>query len=442
MQNPADYKKMAEQIFTHSVEAVHPSQLIHQAVKLNANKLHIAGQQIDVETINHIYVVGAGKATAPMAEALEEIVGDFIKEGIILVKHGHTLPLRKIETIEAGHPVPDEPGVKGTQAMLQLLKKVTDKDLVIVLISGGGSSLLIDLPPDCSLRQLQECFQILLRSGATIVEMNAIRKHLSQVKGGQLAKLCYPAKLITLILSDVVGDPLDVIASGPTVADPSTFADAWQVIEKYKLHNQIPSAIRKHLEMGIQGIVPETPKPADPIFRSVSNFIIGSNTIALEAARQKATQLGFHTSILQANITGEAREVAAMLVKEARKVSADANYSKPACLLMGGETTVTVTGKGLGGRNQELVLVAALTLQAHENIVILSGGTDGSDGPTDAAGAIADGQTVIQALHSGVDAQTFLDANDSYYFFKKAGGHITTGPTLTNVMDVMVALIY
>jgi glycerate-2-kinase len=438
----ADLIQYARDIFLYAVEAVHPYALTQQNITLAGHLLHIAGESVELTHINHIYITGAGKATAAMAKAVEDVLGNRISGGIIIVKYGHTTDLQHITTIEAAHPVPDENGVSGTRQLLDLIKQATEHDLVITLLSGGGSALLIDLPPGCTLAELQACFTLLLHSGASIEEINTIRKHLSGVKGGQLAKAVYPARQVTLILSDVIGDPMDVIASGPMVADPTTFKDAWQVIEKYQLQQVISSNIRIHLQQGLAGQIAETPKPGDRVLALTSNYIIGSNAIALQAAQDKARQKGFYTKILGADISGDAAEAAIRLVAQARLLAGDPTVPKPACLLMGGETTVVVTGKGKGGRNQHLALAASLLLSPEDHIVILAAGTDGTDGPTKAAGAVVHGSTVQTAAAKGIHAKEYLQNNDSYHFFELTGGHIMTGPTMTNVMDIMIALVY
>jgi glycerate-2-kinase len=437
-----DYLQDAINLFQHAVKAVHPYALTRQNISSEGSCLHIAGESIALENIHRIYVTGAGKATAAMAKAVEDALGSKISGGLVILKYGHTVDLQHITIIEAAHPVPDGNGVSGTLQLLELLDKTTENDLVITLLSGGGSALLIDLPPGCSLAELQDCFTLLLRSGASIEEVNTVRKHLSAIKGGQLAKAVYPARLVTLILSDVIGDPLDVIASGPTVADPTTFEDAWQIIQKYRLEEMISSSIRIHLQQGLLGHIPDTPKPDDPIFRYACNYIIGSNSIALQAAENKAKEWGYQTRVLGADINGDAAEAAIQLVSQARRFALDKAVAKPVCLLMGGETTVVVTGKGKGGRNQHLALAAALQLRPEDNIILLAAGTDGTDGPTDAAGAVVNGATVHTAAAKGIQAQEYLINNDSYHFFKQAGGHIITGPTMTNVMDIMIALVY
>lgn len=442
MPPPAPFLRTAEALFRTAVAAVQPAPLIRQHVRRDGNELTIAGSTFDLSTVEHIYVVGAGKATAPMAATLEEILGEAIAGGIILVKYGHVAPLRRIRTVEAAHPVPDENGLAGTGQLVALLEKAGERDLVICLLSGGGSALLIDAPPGCSLAQVQPFFGQLLASGADIAEMNTVRKHLSAVKGGGLARAAFPARVVSLILSDVIGDPLDVIASGPTVADPTTFADALRVVEKYGLAERAPAALLAHLQKGLRGEVPETPKASDPVLAMTANCLIGSNRIALEAALAEARRRGFHPQIMTDRIAGEAREVAGEVVRQAKRVAGDPAAAKPACLLWGGETTVTLgDAGGLGGRNQELALAAALLLENEPGITILAGGTDGTDGPTHAAGAVADGTTAPGARAKGVVPEEYLAAHDAYHFFRQAGGHLVTGPTLTNVMDVIIALV-
>jgi glycerate 2-kinase len=438
----AQSRKTAEAIFTAAVEAVQPQHLMRSHVSLHEDELRIAGQSIPLQEIRRVRVVGAGKATAAMAQALESVLGERITDGLIIVKHGHGLPLHHIRTVEAAHPVPDESGIRGTAELLTLLSDATENDLVIALISGGGSALLIDLPEGCTLNELQRFFELMLQSGADIGEMNTLRKHLSAVKGGQLAKAAYPARLHALILSDVIGDPLDVIASGPTVPDPTTFADAWRVIQKYRLEDKIPASIRRHLEAGLAGTVPDTPKAGEVFFRRTYTTIIGSNAIALTAAAAKARELAFDLVILSSRISGEAREAARQLVDTARQIAEGPHHLQPVCLLMGGETTVTVRGTGKGGRNQEFALAAAIQLAGLPQVTVLSGGTDGSDGPTDAAGAVVDHITLQRAKELLLDPVAYLQNNDAYHFFEKTGGLLITGPTLTNVMDIMLALVY
>jgi len=315
-------------------------------------------------------------------------------------------------------------------------------DLVLFLLSGGGSALL-PLPVEgISLKEKQELTQLLLDCGADIKEINTVRKHISQLKGGWLARWAYPSTVITLILSDVVGNPLEMIASGPMVPDPSTFEEAWQVIEKYDLSEKVPPSIKNHLLQGKEKRVEETPKPGEEIFERVFNLIIGSNILALQGAEKEAQKFGFHSLILSSSIIGDTREVARFHGAIAREVvSTDHPIPKPACILSGGETTVTLHGNGLGGRNQEFCLAGSFEIEGLEKVVLLSGGTDGTDGPTDAAGAISDHTTLQRARAMGLDPKAYLRNNDSYHFFKQLGDLLITGPTRTNVMDVRIILI-
>jgi len=436
-----DHRNTAEAIFRHALRAVDPFTLVKNSIRIEGKTLHIVRQAFELEQLGRIYVIGAGKAAAPMAQAAETILGSHITAGVIITKYGHGLPLQYIQVIEAAHPLPDASGLQGTQAILSILSQTRENDLVIVLLSGGGSSLLADVPPDCTLTELQNGMEAQLHSGADIEEMNTVRKHLSAVKGGQLARAAYPARMVTLILSDVVGDNLSVIASGPTVADPTTFGDAWDIILKYNLTEKIPDAILRHLQSGKAGHIPETPKPGDPVWNNVSNELIGSNQLALQAARKKAEALGFYTQILTDQMTGEAHNVALNLLEQAKIIASDKQNPRPVCLLAGGETTVTVCGNGLGGRNQELALVAAIALEHQPGITLLAAGTDGTDGPTDATGAVVDARTLLTAKSKGMDASDFLSRNDSYHFFQHVGGHLLTGSTQTNVMDLVIILI-
>lgn len=437
-----DQRQVAETIFTYALTAVEPAQLIKRAIRINGHTLHCVDDIVDLQDFNNIYVIGAGKASVPMAAAMEEIIDSKISRGAITTKYGHATPLHYIVTTEAGHPVPDENGLKGTDAIKSILESATEDDLAILLLSGGGSALLADIPWGCTLSDIQQCNELLLQSGADIVEINTVRKHLSNVKGGQLARVAYPAKVITLILSDVSGDPLDVIASGPTVPDPTTFADAWKVLELYNLLNKVPDSVLVYLTEGKTGTYPETPKPGDRIFERVSNYIIGSNRLALAFARKKAEELGYFVDVYSEQLKGEAREVAKTIINYAKDVYADISKPKPYCILAGGETTVTIHGSGLGGRNQELALAAAIEIEHHTGITLLSAGTDGTDGPTDATGAVVDSATVFHATELGIDGNVYLKNNNSYHFFQQVGGHLITGPTQTNVMDLIIVLIH
>jgi hydroxypyruvate reductase len=430
-------RKHAISIFNAAVAAVQPSHLMQQHIRLHNGILTVCGKTFDLPVGRPIWVFGAGKAAAAMAQALEVILSGIPVQGIIITKYEHALPLQHIDIAEAGHPLPDENGVQATARMIQQLKAVQSHDVVLFLLSGGASALLADYPEGADLAQAQQVFELLLKSGADIHEMNVVRKHLSSVKGGQLALLADTDMWCSLILSDVVGDDLSIIGSGPTVPDPSTFADAIAILDKYDLTAKLPAPIYDHLQRGRAGAVPETPKPGHPALKAVNNFLMGSNAIALEAAQQKARALGYQTQILTSTATGQATALAEHLVTAAK----DWKGRRPACILMGGESTVSVTGNGLGGRNQHLALAAGLLLAEQPDITILSAGTDGSDGPTDAAGAITDRELMLSASAQGLDATYYFEQHDAYHFFEKAGGLIKTGPTQTNVMDIMMAII-
>ena len=437
-------RQHALDIFNTAVAAVQPNNLLNKFIEVNNNSLRLGDQYYNWEEKKNIFVIGAGKASAAMAVEVEKILGNRIKEGIIITKYGHALPLNIIRCIEASHPVPDENGLKATSSIIQLLQQVGENDLVISLISGGASALLADVPPNISLRNLQHLFKQLLDSGATISEMNAVRKHLSQIKGGQLSRLALPATLTSFILSDVIGNDLSVIASGPTVGDPSTFNDAIAVLKKYNLNQKVASSIFTYLQNGTKGKILETPKPGDIAFSKTHNYLIGSNGIALKAAAEKATSLGYKTIILTDALSGEAKEKAAELVTFLFSQKREDNNRT--CYLMGGETTVTIKGAGKGGRNQEYALAALQALMQKEqhandkDWIILSAGTDGTDGPTDAAGAFIDHDVLGNTLLHHLNPTHFLENNDAYHFFKKAGGLVFTGATQTNVMDIIIAI--
>lgn len=435
-------RQEAQQIFAQAVSAVHPQNIMANQISLKGQTLRIGGHSYSLARFKRIFVAGCGKASAAMAAGLEKILGARINAGLINVKYGHGEKLRYIRCQEAGHPLPDENGLKGALEMMKMLRHLNEEDLVIFLISGGGSALLPAPIAGITLKEKQKVTDLLLRCGATIQEINTLRKHLSLLKGGGLAKLTFPATLISLILSDVVGDPLDAIASGPTVPDPTTFKDCAEILDRYNLWSKIPSAVAKHIREGLKGKREETLKAGAEAFKKVTNIIVGNNLLAMKAAQQKARSLGYKTLLLSSRIIGETREVAKVHTAIAKEVLATGiPLSPPACILSGGETTVTLKGKGKGGRNQEFALAAALDIVGIKGVVILSAGTDGTDGPTDAAGAFADGETVLRAKARGLMAETYLAQNNSYPFFKRLGDLFITGPTGTNVMDLRVILI-
>ena len=431
-----------QQILHSSLQSVDPINLIRQQIRRIDDRLILPdGYEIDLDMYERVFLCGAGKGAAPMTRAVEDLLDERLVKGNIIVKYGHLDSLRKTQIFEAGHPVPDQNTIQATDQILNDLRNLSKSDCVFVLLTGGGSALLESLPVEITLEDLQVLNKILLSCGATIHEINCVRKHISKVKGGQLARYIYPANCITLVLSDVIGDNLSVIASGPTSPDNSTFDDALSIFHKYAIENDIPSSIFSYIKDGASGHVSETPKFGDTIFDNVHNLVIGNNRLALATAREKAESLGYHTLILTTTLQGEAKEIAQVLAAIIREIQ-DTNtpIKKPACLLLGGEPTVHIKGKGKGGRNQELCL--ALTLAAIEKpYVFFSCGTDGTDGPTDAAGAIVSNETLAKSEKIGLKAIEYLRNNDSYNFFNPLGDLIKTGPTKTNVMDILCALI-
>ncbi len=432
----------ARSVFQAALRAADPAEAIERHLRIENGVLHAAGRRYPLSNFDRIYVIGAGKASAVMARAVERTLGRRITGGFVNTKYGHGAKLRRIELHECGHPVPDEAGVRGAGRIAGIAANAGERDLIVCVISGGASALLPMPAAPVTLAEKQEVTSLLLASGATIHEINAVRKHISAIKGGRLVELAYPATVLSLLLSDVIGDDLDVIGSGPAAPDASTFSDALRVLAKYALLDRVPRSVRCLLETGAQGAVPETPKPGDPLFARVRNLVVGSNRLAVAAAEAKARDLGYRPVVLSTSIEGETRDIALMHAAIAREILESGRPARPpACLISGGETTVTLCGGGLGGRNQEFVLAAAIALAGRGRVVVLSAGTDGTDGPTDAAGALADGRTVRRAADLGLDARRSLANNDSYRFFKPLGDLVKTGPTGTNVMDIRLLLI-
>ena len=437
-------QQYAHEIFNAALKAVHPYHLIRDQIKRHKDQLILPDKsKLDLKSFDHIYIIGTGKSAAPMARAMEEILTDVLTGGKIIVKYGHTDKLDKIVQYEAGHPLPDENTLVASRQLLVYTTHLTSRDLVIVLLSGGGSALLEYLPTEINLNELKELIQLLIQSGATISEINCIRKHVSMVKGGQLAWFIAPARCISFILSDVLGDDPAVIASGPTAADPSTYTEAIHILQKYQIFTKVPASIRTHLEKGYSIQIKETPKPGDKIFERVQNFLIGNNTLALQAAEKKAVKLGFQTQINTSKIHEPVQKVAdkiSGIITELQEKSKPAD--KPVCVLLGGEPTVKVSGQGTGGRNQHLALLVAHLLRDNTKpYLFMSCGTDGTDGPTDAAGALVTSQTITQAAKKDLNPQDFLNNYDSYHFFDPLDLLIKTGPTLTNVMDIMLVMV-
>lgn len=441
VQATADLRRAAAQILDQALRAADPRPAIARRVRVEGNAVVIAGKAHPLPAHGRVLVVGAGKAGAPMAQAIEDILGDRVTAGVVVVKTGHTVPLRRIRLREAGHPLPDNSGVAAAEEILALLSGLEPDDLVICLISGGGSALLPLPRPGLTLADMVRTTDLLLRSGADITELNTVRKHLSRIAGGQLARAASPARLVSLVVSDIVGSPLDAIASGPTVPDPTTYADALAVLAKYGLTDAVRSPVLATFRRGEVGELPETPKPGDPAFAHTQVVIVVDSAAAARAAHGAATDLGFHTLTLSTYMEGEAREVGRVLAGIAREIDAAGNpVARPACIVAGGETTVTVVGNGRGGRNQEVALGAAQGIAGLPSVLVVSFATDGTDGPTDAAGAVADGTTLARARAKGLDLARTLARNDAYPFLDALGDLIRTGPTNTNVNDVMLIL--
>ncbi len=433
---------ICQSLFQAALRAVDPRAATQRALRRDGEMLTVGGATLDLTCVRNIVVIGFGKAAVPMAQAVEKALGDRITRGIVVTKQGQRAPTAIIAVREAAHPTPDAAGIEATAAILDALHGLTRDDLVLCLVSGGGSALFEQPVDGVSLRDMQQTTKQLIRAGAPITALNAVRKHLSMVKGGQLARHAAPATLVALMVSDVVGDPLDVTASGPTVPDPTTFVDALAALDRYDVQATVPAAVRAYLEAGMRGEHPETPKSDDPCFATTHTHIIANAQMALDAAAQAAAAIGLPTLVLSSTFEGEAREVAGLWASIARQVRDHAQpIAPPCCLLAGGETTVTVTGNGQGGRNTEFTLAAALALDGTEGITIASLATDGGDGTTDAAGAVASGATIAYARAAGLDAADFVARNDAYTFFDRVGGLIRSGPTGTNVNDLMIALI-
>ena len=389
-----------------------------------------------------VVVVGAGKASGAMAAAVEHTLGDRVAGGLVVVKNGYRADTRRIELVEAGHPVPDARGEAGAARIRALAETLGADDLLLVLVSGGGSALTPAPAPPITLADKQALTRLLLGAGANINQLNAVRKHCSRLKGGQLARAADPARVHALLLSDVIGDPVDVIASGSTAPDASTFADALAILDRFALRTRAPASIVDRLERGASGEIPETPKPDDPVFRHVANVVVGNNALVVDAAGARARALGYAPHVLTRGLEGEAREVAERLVGLAREIrDGRGPVRPPACVIAGGETTVTVRGRGTGGRCQEFALAAAIALDGVDRVVALAAGTDGTDGPTDAAGAVADGRSAGRARQLGQDPGARLADNDSNPVLGALGDLVITGPTRTNLLDLYLLLI-
>jgi len=436
-------RELAINALNAALEAVDPKLIIKSKVKVRGDSLKIGNLCFNLDEFKNIFVVGGGKASGSMAEALEEVLGDRITDGAVNVPYA-SVPYQtiRVKLQQASHPIPGISGVRGTSRMLDLVGQAEENDLIICLLSGGGSSLMPQPCSGVSLHDKRRVTDALLKSGATISEVNAVRKHISRFKGGWLAKRAYPATVVNLILSDVVGDPLDSIASGPTVPDSTTFNDAIEILKRYRLWNMVPASVRRVLLNGEKGLVPETPKAGDKAFTRVRNIVVGNNMTATLAAYDTLQEDGLNTLLLTSCLEGQARDVGTVFASIAREIGASGKpLQKPAGVVAGGETTVKVVGRGRGGRNQEIALGAGLKIGDMDGMVVASMSTDGVDGPTDAAGALADGRTVVRARELGLDPRSFLVENDSYSFFSRLGDLVFTGATGTNVGDVSVIVV-
>lgn len=437
-----DLKQTAREIFTEAVRAADPYECIKRFVRIESDGLVIGDERYPEDRYRRVVVVGGGKASARMAQALEDVLGDRIADGWVNTKYGHALPLRKITVHECGHPVPDEQGIEGTRRIVDLLRGADEQTLVICLLSGGGSALMPAPVEGITLEEKQEVTKLLLGAGASIEEINAIRKHLSILKGGGMARLASPARLHVLILSDVVGDRLDTIASGPATADATTFHDCIEFCRRYHILEKLPPAVRERLISGAEGAIPETAKTGDGFLDTARNSLVGNNRMSVNAARNAAAERGFNTLVLSTVIEGEAREVGTVYAAVASEILSTSNpVAPPACVIGGGEPTVTIRGRGKGGRNQEMAAKVAERIAGMGEVAFLSGGTDGTDGPTDAAGGVVDAGTLAAGRRKGLDIHGVLADNDSYHYLQQVDGLLITGPTGTNVMDIHVLLV-
>ncbi|RKY84904.1 glycerate kinase [candidate division KSB1 bacterium] len=432
-------RNKAEKIFRYALSSVDAKKLLKEKITVKNSILNVDNFfEIELDKFNKIIVLGSGKASVPMAYAIEDILKDRISYGLVVTKYGYGSRLSKLEVVEAGHPVPDKKGVEATEKIIEILKKCGKDDLVIYLLSGGTSALLCAPEDKISLKDKQKITELLLNSGANIKEINTVRKHLSKVKGGKLGRYAHPARVINLILSDTIGDDISITGSGPFVYDKTGSSDVEFILKKYNIFDKLSDYMKKFIEER-KG---ETVKPESKALNNCKHYVIGNNTIALENAGIKAEEYGFNSMILTSLMEGEAREVAKITAGIAKEILFyNRPVKKPACVLCGGETTVTIRGSGKGGRCQEFALVSALEISGLKNVVVLCGGTDGTDGPTDAAGAIVDSFTVERGLKKGLVAEKHLKNNDSYNFFSRTGELIFTGPTNTNIMDIVIILV-
>ncbi len=431
-------------IFESAVSAVQPRRLLPEYIRCDEQYLFLGEQRFDRLAVHRLVVIAAGKAAASMAKVAEEQAGEIITEGYCITKYDHALPLQHFLTIEAGHPLPDENGVTATNTLLQAVEGLREQDILLVLLSGGASALLADVLPGCTLAASRQLNHLLINCGATIREINTVRKHVSKIKGGQLARAAFPARIFSFFISDVTGDDPGIIASGPTVPDKSSFKEAIEILQTYHLWDLTPACIKEYLSRAVDGMVEETPKPGSSIFDRVTNTVIGSNRIALEAAFRKAAEMGFQPVLSNNALSGDTGQEAKDFIQQLYSYKGKG----PVCVIAGGETVVKVTGEGRGGRNQHFALCALKEIVSRSangelpGITMLCAGTDGTDGPTDAAGAFFNCRDLLPKLVNRNIINDHLERFDAYNFFQQQGGLLKTGPTQTNVMDIVIGIIY
>ena len=438
---PSPIRPLLKKLLGRGLAAVDAHAAVARAISRNGEELAIGRRRYDLRRYDRVVVVGAGKATAPMARAVEQRLGPRLHGGFVVVKYGHGMPTKRIVVAEAGHPIPDQAGQRAAARLCALAAELGRRDLLIVLLSGGASSLLPAPVAGVTLADKQRTTQKLLRCGANILEINTVRKHLSRIKGGRLAELT-EATILTLILSDVLGDDLSAIASGPTAPDPTTYDEAVAILKRYRIWETVPQRVRQHLDRGCRGFVSETPKPGSSLFRRVQHHIVGSNAAAVSAVTRAAKEAGLRTLVFCPSLTGEARKEGKRFGILARNIVRKSKpLQKPCCIVAGGETTVTVTGGGTGGRAQEFAVAAALEIAGLAKVWVVAIGTDGTDGPTDAAGAAIDGHVMARAQRLLVDLRGALKRHNTYPALKKLQQLIITGPTGTNVNDLYLLLV-
>jgi glycerate 2-kinase len=433
-------RSILRRVIGAGLRAADPAHALLNHVHRTGHRLQVGRRNYDLRSFDRIVAVGAGKASARMAQALEGVLGPYLDGGLVVVKTGHGLPTKRITVTEAGHPVPDRAGLEAAKQLRARAAELGPRDLLIVLLSGGASSLIPAPVDGVSLADKQTLTQLLLRSGATIQEINIVRKHLSTIKGGRLAEATN-ARIVTVILSDVIGDELTAIGSGPTTPDPSSYRDAIAIMKRRRIWTKAPASVRRHFRRGERGDVSETPKPGTARFRRVQHEIIGNNEMSLGAAAQAAAREGLRTVLFSTPIIGEASRAGTAFASLVNRLSgAKGMVQRPYCLVAGGEPTVTVTGHGKGGRAQEFAAAAACEIAGLHKIWVAAIGTDGTDGPTDVAGALVSGATLDQARRKGVNLRRALSRHNTYPALHALKSHIVTGPTGTNVNDLYLLL--